>query len=46
MIPKAIPVAAPMNSEGANTPPEPPIHSVRLAARILPSIRMTTNQST
>ncbi len=23
-----------MNSEGANTPPEPPIHIVRLVARI------------
>ena len=31
MIPNAIPAIAPVNSDGANTPPEPPIESVRLA---------------
>ena len=46
MIPNALPAVAPMNSEGANTPPDPPIHSVRLAARILPTIRRAMNHST
>ena len=44
-VPNAIPSIAPMNSEGANTPPEPPIERVRLDARTLPSIRMTMNHS-
>ena len=34
--PKAMPAIAPMNSDGANTPPDPPIDRVRLAATILP----------
>ncbi len=46
MTPKAVPAAAPVNSEGAKTPPEPPIQRVRLAAKILPTIRMTTNHRT
>ena len=45
--PERLPAVAPVNSDGANTPPEPPIDSVRLAARILPSIRISDqNHST
>ena len=36
-VPNAIPSIAPMNSEGANTPPEPPIERVRLEARTCPA---------
>ena len=46
MIPKAVPAAAPVNSDGANTPPDPPIQRVRLAARILPTMSTTTNHKT
>ena len=35
--PKALPSIAPMNSDGAKTPPEPPIAMVRLVATILPT---------
>ena len=44
-IPNAIPAIAPMNSDGANTPPEPPIESVSAVARILPTISTTMNQT-
>ena len=43
--PKAAPVAAPRNSDGAKTPPEPPEPSVRQVARALQASRtrsMTT----
>ena len=42
-VPNAAPSIAPMNREGANTPPEPPMPMVRLVARILPSARMSRN---
>ncbi len=35
-----------MNSEGANTPPEPPIHIVRLVARIFAASRPSNTMST
>jgi hypothetical protein len=34
-VPNAMPAIAPMNSDGANTPPEPPIDRVRLVASTL-----------
>ena len=42
--PYALPSIAPMNSEGAKTPPEPPIAIVRLVARILPASRASRSQ--
>ena len=41
--PKAPPSIAPMNREGANTPPEPPLPSVRQVARNLSPNRRTTD---
>ena len=43
MTPNAVPAMAPMNSDGANTPPEPPIPMVRLAAKILAAMRTRRN---
>src|SRR6202042_198418 len=34
-VPNAIPAIAPINSDGAKTPPDPPIERVRLGARTL-----------
>ena len=38
IVPNAVPAIAPMNSVGANTPPDPPMPIVRLVANILPTI--------
>ena len=46
MTPNAVPAMAPVNRDGANTPPEPPIPMVRLAATILASINRARNHST
>jgi hypothetical protein len=35
-----------MKSEGAKTPPEPPMEIVRLVATIFPTRRMIRNQTT
>ena len=37
---------APVNREGANTPPEPPMPMVRLAVTILATVRMINNHRT
>ena len=37
---------APVNSEGAKTPPEPPMDSVRLAASTLPTTSTNSSHST
>lgn len=42
--PKAVPSIAPMNSDGANTPPEPPIAIVRLTAASFPTSSTSRNQ--
>ncbi len=44
--PNAIPEVAPTNSDGANTPPEPPMPSVVLQAMILPAARISRNHRT
>ncbi|GAA2201271.1 hypothetical protein GCM10009849_25060 [Sinomonas flava] len=41
--PKAAPVVAPITSEGANTPPEPPMPMVRLVAGIFAAARSSRN---
>ncbi len=41
--PKAEPSMAPMNSEGAKTPPEPPMPMVRLVAAIFPTSSTSRN---
>ncbi len=46
MTPKAMPAAAPVKSEGANTPPEPPIERVRLVATTLPTMSTTRSHRT
>lgn len=46
IAPKAIPPMAPMNSDGAKIPPEPPMESVRLVAKTFPSMRMTKSHNT
>ena len=43
--PYALPSIAPMKSEGAKTPPEPPIEIVRLVARIFPASSANRNQT-
>ncbi len=45
-MPNAVPSMAPMNSDGANTPPEPPIEMVRLVATTFPMRRITRNHTT
>ena len=45
MLPKAIPEVTPMNRDGANTPPEPPIPMVRLHAMILANASTIRNHS-
>ena len=44
--PNAMPEVAPMNSDGANTPPDPPMPMVRLQAMIFPAARMIRNHRT
>ena len=44
--PKAMPEVTPMNSDGANTPPDPPMPRVRLQARIFPAASTSRNHST
>ncbi len=44
--PNAAPSMAPMNSEGAKTPPEPPMPMVRLVAAILPTSSTTRKPMT
>ena len=41
--PKAMPEVAPMNSDGANTPPDPPMPMVRLHAMIFPAASTIRN---
>jgi hypothetical protein len=43
--PKAMPEVAPMNSDGANTPPDPPMPIVRLHAMIFPAASTIRNHS-
>src|ERR1700760_1852774 len=43
--PKAMPEVAPTNSEGANTPPDPPMPKVTLQARIFPAASTSRNQN-
>ncbi len=44
--PKAMPEVTPTNSDGANTPPDPPMPRVRLQARIFPAASTSRNHST
>ena len=44
--PKPEPSIAPMNSDGAKTPPEPPMAIVRLVATILATSNINTNATT
>ena len=46
MSPKAMPEVTPMNSDGANTPPDPPMPMVRLVAAILATASRIRNHST
>ena len=44
--PKAMPEVTPMNSEGANTPPDPPMPRVVLHAMIFPAASTIRNHRT
>jgi hypothetical protein len=46
MMPKAVLAIAPVNSDGAKTPPEPPIPMARLAVTIFAAIRKSRNHRT
>jgi hypothetical protein len=46
MTPKAVPAMAPVNSEGADTSPDPPMPMVRLAVHILAAVSTSSNHST
>ena len=46
ITPKAVPAMAPVNSDGAKTPPEPPIPMVRLAVTIFAAIKISRNHRT